>query len=127
MPIYCDESGGVGRGVMTLAAISVEDDDADAVVARFREITGLAGELKGSRIDLAERGLLFELLGQKPWTATIGIAISALAPNPDEDRGTHDIDIYVQLLEEAVTHMIKGSDHCVQVVIDDGRAPRRWP
>jgi hypothetical protein len=43
MPIYCDESGGVGRGVMTLAAISVEDDDADAVVARFREITGLAG------------------------------------------------------------------------------------
>jgi hypothetical protein len=121
MPIYCDESGGVGRGVMTLAAISVEDDDADAVVARFREITGLAGELKGSRIDLAERGLLFELLGQKPWTATIGIAISALAPNPDEDRGTHDIDIYVQLLEKAVTHMIKGSDHCVQVVIDDGR------
>ena len=107
MPIYCDESGGVGRGVMTLAAISVEDDDADAVVARFREITGLAGELKGSRIDLAERGLLFELLGQKPWAATISIAISALAPDPDEDRGTHDIDIYAQLLEEAVTHIIK--------------------
>lgn len=56
----------LGVGVMTLAAISVEDDDADAVVARFREITGLAGELKGSRTDLAERGLLFKLVGQKP-------------------------------------------------------------
>lgn len=121
MPIYCDESGGVGRGVMTLAAISIDADIADGVVARFREITGLSGELKGSRIDLAERGLLFELLAQKPWSATVGVAISALAPDPGEDRGAHDSNIYAQLLEDAVAAMLKGTDDCVQVVIDDGR------
>lgn len=43
----------------------------------------------------------------------MSIAISALAPDSDEDRGTHDIDIYAQLHEEAVTHIIKSSDHCV--------------
>jgi len=121
MPIYCDESGGVGRGVMTLAAISIEDDDADAVVAHFCEISRLSGEIKGSRIDLGERALLFELLGQKPWAATISIAISALALHPGEDRGAHDIDIYARLLKDAVSHIIKGSNPCVQVVIDDGR------
>jgi hypothetical protein len=81
MPIYCDESGGVGRGVMTLAAVSIEAEFADAVLSRFREITGLVGELKGSRIDLAERGLLFEILGRHDWHATVGIAISALVPD----------------------------------------------
>lgn len=121
MPIYCDESGGVGRGVMTLAAISIEEDDADAVLERFCGLTGLSGELKGSRIDLAKRALLFELLAQKPWTAAVGIAISALAPNPGEDRGAHDIDIYAQLLENAVSHLIEDTEDCVRVVIDDGR------
>jgi hypothetical protein len=36
MTIYCDESGGVGRGVMTLAAVQIEPQDADALLARFR-------------------------------------------------------------------------------------------
>lgn len=122
MPIYCDESGGVGRGVMTLAAVSIEDDIADAVIARFREITGLVGELKGSRIDLAERGLLFELLGPKPWKATVGIAISALTPEVGQDRGAHDSDIYAQLLNNAVASMISADEKdCAQIVIDDGR------
>lgn len=121
MPIYCDESGGVGRGVMTLAAISIEAHNADAILARFKEITGLKSELKGSRIDLAERRLLFELLAQYTWTATVGIAISALTPDPGEDRGSHDIEIYAQLLNDAVGEMIKGDENCVSVVIDDGR------
>lgn len=121
MPIYCDESGGVGRGVMTLAATSIDAAVADAVVSRFREITGLSGELKGSRIDLAERGLLMELLGEREWAATVGIAISALTPESGQDRGSHDTDVYAQLLEDAVSEMIKGTDDCVQVVIDDGR------
>lgn len=120
MPIYCDESGGVGRGVMTMAAISIEIEDADAVMERYREITGLAGELKGSRIDLAERGLLFEVLRKYPWTATVGIAISALTPDADEDRGAHDTDIYTLLLNDVVASMISGIS-CPQIVIDDGR------
>ncbi|WP_411290992.1 DUF3800 domain-containing protein [Sphingorhabdus sp.] len=121
MPIYCDESGGVGRGVMTLAAVSIENKVADAVIARFREVTGLRGELKGSRIDLAERGLLFELLGTQPWNATVGIAISALAPEVGQDRGAHDTDIYAQLLNDAVAKLVLAEGNCVQIVIDDGR------
>lgn len=73
MPIYCDEWGGVGRGVMTLAALSISVETADDILLRFRQINGLKGELKGSRIDLAERALLFELLD-----LSIGMRPSAL-------------------------------------------------
>lgn len=121
MPIYCDESGGVGRGVMTLAAISIAEEDATVVLERFREITGLTSELKGSRIDLAERGLLFEILGHYDWRAAVGIAISALVPESGQDRGDHDVAIYAQLLEDTVGAMIHGTDGCIDIFIDDGR------
>jgi hypothetical protein len=122
MPIYCDESGGVGRGVMTLAALSIEADVADAVLLRFREINGLSGELKGSRIDLAERALLFELLDMSEWTATVGVAISALKPESGVDRGDHDIAVYAALLEDVVGSMLHtGTVDCTSVIIDDGR------
>lgn len=121
MPIYCDESGGVGRGVMTLAAISIDPDVADAVLAEFRNANGLTGELKGSRIDLNERAIFFGLLEQAPWTATVGIAISALALRAGEDRGDHDIAIYAELLDDVIGSMLATSDGCAQVIIDDGR------
>ena len=122
MPIYCDESGGVGRGVMTLAALSIESDAADAVLARFREVTGLSGELKGSRIDLAERALLFEILEPANWHATVGIAISALKPDHGVDRGDHDAEIYCALLDDVIGSMLPdGAPDCTQVIIDDGR------
>lgn len=121
MPIYCDESGGVGRGVMTLAAISITEDHAEAVLSRFREVTGLSSELKGSRIDLAERGLLFEILAQHEWHATVGIAISALVPELGQDRGDHDTGIYARLLNETVSSMMPASQDCTRVIIDDGR------
>jgi hypothetical protein len=122
MPIYCDESGGVGRGVMTLAALSIDAVAADAVLLRFREVTGLSSELKGSRIDLAERALLFEMLDDAEWTATVGIAISALKPEGGVDRGDHDIAIYAALLEDVVGSMLpEGTADCTSVIIDDGR------
>ncbi len=121
MPIYCDESGGVGRGVMTLAALSIGIDAADAVLGRFREITGLKSELKGSRIDLAERALVFELLEPYIWSATVGVAISALTPDQGADRGDHDIAIYAELLEDVIGSMLPATGGCVSVVIDDGR------
>lgn len=121
MPIYCDESGGVGRGVMTLAGLSIETADAEKTLARFREVTGLTGELKGSRIDLAERALLFEILDDADWSATVGIAISALVPEQGGDRGDHDVAIYVQLLENVVSAMMPATDGCVSVFMDDGR------
>lgn len=121
MPIYCDESGGVGRGVMTLAAISIADEAAAAVLGRFREITGLSTELKGSRIDLAERGLLFEILVRHEWHATVGIAISALVPESGEDRGDHDTGIYARLLNETLSSMTEETADCSNIIIDDGR------
>ncbi len=121
MPIYCDESGGVGRGVMTLAGLSIEAEDAENTLARFREVTGLTGELKGSRIDLAERALLFEILDSEDWSATVGIAISALVPEQGSDRGDHDVAIYVQLLEDVIGAMVPASDDCISVFMDDGR------
>ena len=122
MPIYCDESGGVGRGVMTLAALSIEPEAADNILLRFRELTGLTSELKGSRIDLTERALLFKLLESSDWNATVGIAISALKPQPGEDRGDHDIAIYSRLLDDVIGSMVgNGGTGCNDVVIDDGR------
>lgn len=121
MPIYCDESGGVGRGVMTLAAVDIAADEADALLTRFRAATGYLGELKGSRIDLVRRGLFFELLGASEANATVGIAISALKPDANEDRGDHDIATYAALLNDVVGVMLPDVVSCESVIIDDGR------
>ena len=121
MPIYCDESGGVGRGVMTLAAVDITADDADALLMRFRDTTGYLGELKGSRIDLARRRLFFNLLTSSAATATVGIAISALRPDVNEDRGDHDIATYAALLNDVVGAMLPDVVSCESVIIDDGR------
>jgi hypothetical protein len=121
MPIYCDESGGVGRGVMSLAAVDIATEQADAILARFRAVTGYLGELKGSRIDLAERALLIELFQDSGASATIGIAISALKPEQNEDRGDHDVAVYAALLDDVVGAMLPDMPTCESVIIDDGR------
>ncbi|MCC6478710.1 DUF3800 domain-containing protein [Sphingorhabdus sp.] len=121
MPIYCDESGGVGRGVMTLAAIDIDEASAETLIARFRAVTGYHGEVKGSRIDLAERALLFELIKDSEARICIGIAISALVPDKNADRGDHDIDVYAALLEDVVGAMLPDTPGCDSVIIDDGR------
>ena len=121
MYIYCDESGGVGRGVMTLAAVSIEPDTAEAMLLRFRSMTGLKNELKGNRIDLAERALFFELFKDSGTRATVGVAISAVQPGPGEDRGDHDRKVYSALLNDVIGSLIPESGGCLGVVIDDGR------
>ncbi len=121
MNVYCDESGGVGRGVMTLAALAIAEEDADRVVTRFRAVSGLTSELKGSRIDLGERALLFELLNDVPFHAAVSIAISAVQPEPGEDRGDHDVAVYAALLDDAISRLLLHSGGCAQIYIDDGR------
>lgn len=121
MPIYCDESGGVGRGVMTLAAVLIEDDKAAGLLAQFRQVTGLNSELKGSRIDLAERALFFELFEQSGGQAVIGIALSALRPVAGADRGDHDIKIYARLMNETIGAILPLSGICASVIMDTGR------
>lgn len=119
--IYCDESGGVGRNVMTLAGLAIDQAEAEKIIARFRAVTGATGEVKGSRIDLGERGLLFELLEKTNATATVGVALSATRPALGMDRGDHDVDIYAALLEDVVGAMLPPAGNCVEVMIDDGR------
>ena len=121
MPIYCDESGGVGRGVMTLAAVDIAADETDTLLSQFRAATGYLGELKGSRIDLVRRELFFELFAASGANATVGIAISALKPEPNTDDGDHDIATYTALLNDVVGSMLSDVATCESVIIDDGR------
>jgi hypothetical protein len=121
MVIYCDESGGVGRGVMTLAAINIDPSAADALLLKFREATGYLGELKGSRIDLPKRSIFFDLLKDSGAMATVGIALSVLRPDDDADRGDHEIRIYGALLEHVVDIILPELPVCDSVIIDDGR------
>ncbi len=106
---------------MTLAALSISAEDADSVLLKFRGLTRLRGELKGSRIDLEERATLLNLLGQTQFKAAISVAISAIKPDPGEDRGDHDIEVYGALLNDAIGQLLPNSGGCAQVVIDDGR------
>lgn len=121
MQIYCDESGGVGRGMMTLAGVAIAPEEAANLLHRFRDITGLRSELKGSRIDLGERGLFFELFEHTRATAVVGIALSAARPPLNGDRGEHDQQVYCALLEDVVSAMVSDGGDCAGVVIDDGR------
>jgi hypothetical protein len=121
MALYCDESGGVSAGAMTFAAIAMTAEAADAVLARFRAITGLRGELKGSRITPVERGLLFEILAQHPVRGWVAVA------NPDhladaKAGGTSDLALYSRLLDAAIGAWLPTTGgECADIVIDEGR------
>jgi hypothetical protein len=106
---------------MTLAALSIEPEAAEAVLLRYRSASGLKGELKGSRIDLMERSFIFKLLDQHPWRAVVSVAVKAMRPLSGTDRGDHDFDIYAALLEDAITPLLMESGGCATIVIDDGR------
>lgn len=106
---------------MTLAGVAVEPEAADTLLASFRAHTGLQRELKGSRIGMGERELFFDLFVEAGAHATVGIAISAVKPDPGEDRGDHDRDVYTALLEDVIGAMLPESGGCLGVVIDDGR------
>jgi Protein of unknown function (DUF3800) len=121
LTLYCDESGGIGRGVMTLAAVEIEPEAADQLVNRYRELSGLVGELKGSRIDLTERAVVIDLFEKSGAQATVGVAISALKAAPEEDRGDHDRLTYAQLLDDVIGSMLPEDEARTSVIIDDGR------
>lgn len=121
MQIYCDESGGIGRGVMTLAAIAIAIDDANMLLERFCKQTGLTSELKGSRIDLPERAIFLDLFSRSSGKAVVGFSTTALRPQQGEDRGSLDRRVYARLLNEAVRVLLLESGGCASIMIDDGR------
>jgi len=118
MPIYVDESGGLSAGAMTMAGVEIEEDAARALVARFRAITGLRGELKGSRIDLVQRALVLELLerfGGRARICTINRSQLGQRVQP------RDFDVYVALLTQLVDDCLPETGGCAKFVIDAGR------
>lgn len=122
MTIYCDESGGLNAGAMTFSAVMLTPEAAAAIHARFRSVTGLRGELKGSRISLVERAYLLELFDRAGGRAWVAVAErDRLAHNPG-GRLPSDLDLYAALLDLAIGRWLPETGGvCTDVVIDDGR------
>jgi hypothetical protein len=106
---------------MIFAGVAIMPDAAEAVVARFRAITGLRGELKGSRITSTERGLLFEILWQQDARAWVAVADREHLARVHEN-GDSDLSLYARLLDCAVSGWMPASGGaCADVIIDEGR------
>jgi hypothetical protein len=122
MTIYCDESGGLNAGAMTFAAVMISPEAAAAVHARFRAVTGLRGELKGSRISLVERAYLLELLDRAGGRAWVAVAKRERLAPPADGTPLSDLALYAALLDLAVGSWLPETGGvCTDVVIDDGR------
>lgn len=122
MTIYCDESGGLNAGAMTFAAAMISPEAAAAVHARFRAVTGLRGELKGSRISLTERAYLFELFDRAGGRAWVAVAKRERLAPPSDGKPASDLALYAALLDLAVGSWLPETGGvCTDVVIDDGR------
>lgn len=122
MTIYCDESGGLNTGVMTFSAVMLTPQAAAGIHERFRSVTGLRGELKGSRISLVERAWLLELFDRAGGRAWVAVARrETLAQNPGGTLPS-DLALYAALLNSAIGHWLPETGGvCTDVVIDDGR------
>lgn len=122
MTICCDESGGLNAGAMTFAAVMLTPQAAADIHKRFRSVTGLRGELKGSRISMVERAYLLELVDRAGGRAWVAVAHrDQLAQGPGGTLPS-DLALYGALLNSAVGHWLpETGGECTDVVIDDGR------
>jgi len=122
MTIYCDESGGLNAGTMTFSAVMLTPTTAAEIHTRFRDVTGLRGELKGSRISIVERAYLLELFDRAGGRAWIAVAArDKLAQNPGGTLPS-DLALYAALLNLAIGRWLPETGGvCTDVVIDDGR------
>ncbi len=118
MPIYVDESGGLSAGAMIMAGVEIEEGNAEKLLARFKAVTGLRGELKGSRIDLVQRALFFELLERYHGRARVCVMHVDLV---DPQARPRDFDVYVALLKQLVGDWLPEIGTCPNFVVDQGR------
>lgn len=122
MTIYCDESGGLNAGAMTFAAVMLTPQAAADIHARFRAVTGLRGELKGSRISIVERAYLLELFDRAGGRAWIAVAKRETLGQGPGGTLPSDLALYGALLNLAIGRwMPETGGVCTDVVIDDGR------
>lgn len=118
MPIYVDESGSLPAGAMIMAGVEIGAEAALQLLDRFKSVTGLRGEMKGSRIALIERAFFFELFQRFGGRAQVCIVHEdpkRSGPRPD------DIDVYVALLTQLVNEWTPIAGECANVIIDAGR------
>lgn len=119
--IYCDESGGINSGGMTFAAVYIDSGAAENLLAQFRLKTGHIGELKGSRIDIEERGIFFQLLEQSGAIAQVDIIKSSdISADILTIKGA-DLKAYNHLLNACIGALLPRTGGCANVVIDEGR------
>lgn len=122
MTIYCDESGGLNAGAMTFAAVMLTPQIAADIHARFRSVTGLRGELKGSRISVVERAYLLELFDRAGGRAWVAVAKRDTIGGKPGGTVPSDLAVYAALLNLAVGRWLPETGGvCTDVVIDDGR------
>ncbi len=122
MTIYCDESGGLNAGAMTFAAVMLTPQVAADIHARFRSVTGLRGELKGSRISVVERAYLLELFDRAGGRAWVAVAKRDALTQPPGGAPLSDLSLYAALLNLAVGRWLPETGGvCTDVVIDEGR------
>lgn len=122
MTIYCDESGGLNAGAMTFSAVMLTPKAAADIHARFRGVTGLRGELKGSRISLVERAYLLELFDRAGGRAWIAVATRDKLAQIPSGTLPSDLALYAALLNLAIGRWLPETGGvCTDVVIDDGR------
>ncbi len=81
-------------------------------------ITGLHGEIKGSRMDLVERALFFELFDRFGARAQIRVLRGDLLPPSDRHS---DFDIYVGLLKQLTRDWLADREVVPNFVVDEGR------
>jgi hypothetical protein len=120
--IYCDESGGLNAGAMTFAAVMLTPQIAADIHARFRSVTGLRGELKGSRISVVERAYLLELFDRAGGRAWVAVAKRGTIGGKPGGSVPSDLSVYAALLNLAIGRWLPETGGvCTDVVIDDGR------
>ena len=122
MTIYCDESGGLNADAMIFSAVMLTPKAAADIHARFRSVTGLRGELKGSRISVIERAYLLELFDRAGGRAWVAVAErDKLSQNPGGTLPS-DLALYTALLNLAIGRWLPETGGvCTDVVIDEGR------
>ena len=106
MTIYCDESGGLNAGVMTFSAVMLTPNAATEIHERFRGVTGLRGELKGSRISIVERAYLLELFDRAGGRAWVAVAKRERLAPPAHGSPPSDLALYAALLDLSVVRLI---------------------
>lgn len=110
---------------MCFSAVSLSPQNAEALLDRYHDITGLRGELKGSRIGLTERALFFELLHRYEGRAWVSVVRRDRLVGAGE-KLPEDIHVYQHLLEKVLEKWQAKSDPAPgqasqEIIIDAGR------